>query len=187
MPEPDSPWRPEFLDALRMLARLSEALARRGLPRPVLVGGGAVEFYTGSAVMTGDIDVTSPVQPELEEELRKLGFIRPSGPGKSTRGWVHPDIGLGFEVVANSPMTGSFSPATLVMVAPVPGSSDLVILSVEDIIADRMGQYASGTARQMLGQARELYNLPIELDRDYLDRRIREESVGDYGIEDLEA
>jgi hypothetical protein len=30
------PWRPEFLDALRMLARLSEALARRGVPRPVL-------------------------------------------------------------------------------------------------------------------------------------------------------
>jgi hypothetical protein len=36
MSEPDSPWRPEFLDALRMLARVSEALARRGLPRPVL-------------------------------------------------------------------------------------------------------------------------------------------------------
>jgi hypothetical protein len=34
--DPDLPWRPEFLDALRMLARLSEALARRGLPRPVL-------------------------------------------------------------------------------------------------------------------------------------------------------
>lgn len=44
------------------------------------VGGGAVEFYTGSAVMTGDIDVTTPMQPELEEELHKLGFVRPSGP-----------------------------------------------------------------------------------------------------------
>jgi hypothetical protein len=31
--------------------------------------------------MTGDIDVTSPVQPELEQELQKLGFIRPSGRG----------------------------------------------------------------------------------------------------------
>jgi hypothetical protein len=48
------PWRPEFLDALHMLARVSEGMAARGLPRPVLVGGGAVEFYTGSAVMTGD-------------------------------------------------------------------------------------------------------------------------------------
>jgi hypothetical protein len=187
MTDPALPWRPEFLDALRMLARVSEGMAARGLPRPVLVGGGAVEFYTGSAVMTGDIDVTSPVQPELEEELQKLGFVRPSGPCKSTRGWIHPDLGLGFEVVGNSPMSGSFSPTKLAMVAPVEGSPDLVVLSVEDIIADRMGQYASGTARQMLGQARDLYNLPIEFDRDYLDRRIREESVGDYGIEDLEA
>jgi hypothetical protein len=36
MTDPVLPWRPEFLDALRMLARLSGALARRGLPRPVL-------------------------------------------------------------------------------------------------------------------------------------------------------
>jgi hypothetical protein len=54
MTSPALPWRPEFLDALRMLARVSEGMAARGLPRPVLVGGGAVEFYTGSAVMTGD-------------------------------------------------------------------------------------------------------------------------------------
>ena len=187
MSEPDSPWRPEFLDALRMLARLSEALARRGLPRPVLVGGGAVEFYTGSAVMTGDIDVTSPVQPELEEELRKLGFIRPGGPGKSTRGWIHPDIGLGFEVVGDDPMDGNVSISALVLTQAVPGEPELVLLSVEDMIADRMGQYASGTAREMLAQSRELYALPIELNRDYLDRRIREETFGDYGIEDLEA
>jgi hypothetical protein len=51
----------------------------------------------------------------------------------------------------------------------------------------RNADYASGTAREMLGQARPLYGLPIRFDRDYLDRRIREESVGDYGIEDLEA
>ena len=187
MSEPDSPWRPEFLDALRMLARVSEALARRGLPRPVLVGGGAVEFYTGSAVMTGDIDVTSPVQPELEEELRKLGFIRPSGPGKSTRGWIHPDLGLGFEVVGNSPMSDTPDEIRIRLVEPIDREPPVRILSLEDMIADRMGQYASGTAREMLGQARALYGLPIRFDRDYLDRRIREESVGDYGIEDLEA
>jgi hypothetical protein len=185
MSEPDSPWRPEFLDALRMLARLSEALARRGLPRPVLVGGGAVEFYTGSAVMTGDIDVTSPVQPELEEELRKLGFIRPSGPGKSTRGWVHPDIGLGFEVVGNSPMRDTPDEIRIRPVEPIDGEPPVRILSLEDLIADRMGQYASGTAREMLEQARQLLPLVSEADRDYLDRRIRTETMGDYGVEDL--
>ena len=81
-----APWRPEFLAALRVLAKVSDAMAASGLGRPVLVGGGAVEFYTGSAVMTGDIDLTSPIQPELEEEMQRFGFIRPTGPGKSLRG-----------------------------------------------------------------------------------------------------
>ncbi len=187
MTDPPLPWRPEFLAALRMLARASEGLAQRGFSRPVLVGGGAVEFYTGSAIMTGDIDVTTPVQPELEEELQKLGFVRPSGAGKSTRGWVHPDIGLGFEVVASVPMDGNIPAAHLTLLTPVAGEPEVAIISVEDLIADRMGQYASGTAREMLAQARALYSLPIAFDRDYLDQRIREESCGDYGVEDLEA
>jgi hypothetical protein len=69
------PWRPAFLEALKLLAKVSEAMDRRGLPRPVLVGGGAAEYYSGSALMTGDIDVTSPVQPELEEESEAAGFV----------------------------------------------------------------------------------------------------------------
>ncbi|MFV0278866.1 MAG: hypothetical protein ACK5HY_17035 [Parahaliea sp.] len=36
-------YRPEFEAALKLLARISEAMAARGLPRPTLVGGGAVE------------------------------------------------------------------------------------------------------------------------------------------------
>lgn len=184
--DPALPWRPEFLDALRMLARVSEAMAARGLPRPVLVGGGAVEFYTGSAVMTGDIDVTSPVQPELEEELEKLGFVRPSGAGKSTRGWVHPDLGLGFEVVGNCPMGDTPDEVRVRLVQPIDGEPAVRMLSPEDMIADRMGQYASGTAREMLEQARQLLPLVSRANRDYLDRRIRTESMGDYGVQDLE-
>jgi len=42
------PWRPEFVAAIRLLAQVSGAMATRGLPRRVLVGGGAVEFYTGA-------------------------------------------------------------------------------------------------------------------------------------------
>jgi hypothetical protein len=152
----------------------------------VLVGGGAVEFYTGSAVMTGDIDVTSPVQPELEEELQKLGFVRPSGPGKSTRGWIHPDLGLGFEVVGNSPMGDTPDEVRVRLVHPIGGEPGLRVLSLEDMIADRMGQYASGTARDMLEQSRKLLPLVSKANRDYLDRRIRTETGGDYGVEDLE-
>ena len=110
MPEPALPWRPEFLDALRMLARVSDGMAARGLPRPVLVGGGAVEFYTGSAVMI---------------------------------------------MSSTDRRTSSGSPGT-------------------------------AWVREMLAQSRELYALPIELNRDDLHRRIREETFGDYGVEGLE-
>jgi len=145
------PWRPEFVAAIRLLAQVSGAMATRGLPRRVLVGGGAVEFYTGSAVMTGDIDLTSPAQPELEEELRRLGFVRPSGPGRVTRGWVHPEIGLGFEVVGSSPMGDTSDTVRVRLIRPIDDAPEFRILSIEDMVADRMGQYASGSAPDMLG------------------------------------
>ena len=179
------PWRPEFVEALRLLARASEAMEARGLPRPVLVGGGAVEFYSGSALMTGDIDVTSPVQAELEEELQRLGFVRPSGVGQSLRGWIHPGLGLGFEVVGSSPMGGGIDPDRLWLVAPIGETARFRIISVEDLIADRMGQYASGSAPEMRAQAQTLLSLYSDLDRAYLDCRVRQETVGDYGAEDI--
>jgi hypothetical protein len=89
-----STYRPQFEAALRLFARVSEAMVARGLARPVLVGGAAAEYYSGSALATGDFDVTTPSQEALEEELQHLGFVRPSGAGKSLRGWVHPDLAL---------------------------------------------------------------------------------------------
>ena len=44
-----SPYRPEFEAALRLFARASEAMHRRRLQRPILVGGAAVKFYTTGA------------------------------------------------------------------------------------------------------------------------------------------
>jgi hypothetical protein len=130
--------------------------------------------------------MTSPVQPELEEEFQKLGFVRPSGPGKSTRGWVHADLGLGFEVVGNSPMGDTPDEIRIRLVEPIDREPAMRVLSLEDMIADRMGQHASGTARDMIEQARLLLPLVCEANRDYLERRIRTETTGDYGVEDLE-
>jgi hypothetical protein len=178
-----SPWRPEFLKAVELLARVSEAMHERGLPRPVLVGGGAAEYYSGSALMTGDIDVTSPVQEELEEELHRSGFVRPSGAGQSLRGWVHPKLAFGFEIVADLPMDGSVDSGRIRLVRPEGGSDLFRVISVEDLIADRMGQFASGSAREMLAQALALLSLYPDVDKAYLDRRIRDETLGDHGIE----
>lgn len=178
-------YRPEFEAALRLLASISEAMAERGLPRPILVGGAAVEYYSGSAISTGDFDLCSPVQTELEAEMQRHGFVKPAGRGVATRGWVHPDLALGFEIVANVPMDGNVDAAHIVLIDDVAPGQSMAIISVEDLIADRMGQYASGTARDRLDQARALYRLHPDVDRAYLDRRIREESFGDHGIEDL--
>lgn len=180
-----SPWRPEFLKALELLARISQAMHDRDLPRPILVGGGAAEYYSASALMTGDIDVASPVQPELEEELRRFGFVRPAGVGQSLRGWVHPELGLGFEVVADSPMGGSADASRFKLVRPIGENALFRVISVEDLIADRTGQFASGTVHEMLGQAQALLKLYPDVDKDYLERRIREETLGQYGIEDI--
>ena len=58
----------------------------RGLQRPILVGGAAAEFYSQSAINTGDFDLCTPRQDALEEELQKAGFVKPSGPVQKAKG-----------------------------------------------------------------------------------------------------
>lgn len=181
-----SPYRPEFEAALRLLARISAAMNRRGLQRPVLVGGAAAEFWSSSAISTGDFDLCTPRQDALEEEMIRAGFVRPAGAGQMLRGWVHPQLKLGFEVVAEVPMDGNVPRDMLVLVENFTDEGDFVLISVEDLIADRMGQWASGTAADRLDQARKLFVLHPSIDRVYLDRRIREETMGEHGIEALE-
>lgn len=64
-----SSYRPAFEDALRLFARVSEAMKARGLLAPILVGGAAVEIYSNSAINTGDFDIVTAAQFEFEEEL----------------------------------------------------------------------------------------------------------------------
>lgn len=157
----------------------------RGLPVPVLVGGGAVELYSGSAMMTGDFDVVTPWQEEFEEELRREGFTKPIGPGHTALGWVHPDLALGFEVVSRTLLDGMADRNRIVFIG-LSTDGEAAIISLEDMIADRMGQYASGAALEMLEQARRLFALHPDADLDYMERRIRHESAGAYGIANLQ-
>jgi hypothetical protein len=181
-----SPYRPEFEAALRLFGRASEAMHERGFQRPILVGGAAAELYSLSTVTTGDFDICTLRQEEFEEELGKLGFVRPSGAGAMLKGLIHPDLKLGFEVVAEVPMDGNVDAAHVRLVEPIGETALFRVISVEDLIADRMGQYASGSAPDRRDQARLLLALNSSVDRDYLERRIREESMGDYGIADIE-
>lgn len=179
-----SSYRPEFEAALRLFARVSEAMKVRGFDAPVLVGGAAVEIYSLSAINTGDFDISTGAQDAFEHELQKHGFIRPSGPGMATRGWIHPKLKLGFEVVTSTLLDGMAERDRVERIDLAP-DGEVVVLSVEDIIADRMGQFASGTAAEMREQARRLFILHDDADLDYMEQRIRYESGGDYGVADL--
>ena len=66
---PQPPYRPEFVAALRLFAQVSEAMHRWGFQRPILVGGAAAEFWSGSAINTGDFDLCTPRQDALEEAI----------------------------------------------------------------------------------------------------------------------
>ncbi len=177
-------YRPEFLAALRLLARISAAMDTEGYRPPVLVGGAAVEIYTRGAITTGDFDLACGRQEELEALMQQHGFVRPSGPGMATRGWIHPQLKLGFEVVADCLLDG-MADRDMVQVVTLGADGDVAVIAPEDMIADRMGQFASGSAPEMLGQARALFTVCEALDMDYMARRISEETVGTYGVQDL--
>lgn len=179
-----TPYRPEFEAALRLFARVSEAMKARGFLAPVLVGGAAVEIYSLSAINTGDFDISTGAQDVFEEELQRHGFIRPSGPGMATRGWIHPELKLGFEVVSGNLLDGMADRDRVQLIDTGAGAS-VAIISLEDIIADRMGQYASGSAPMMFEQAKQLFDLYPDADLVYMDTRIRYETAGDYGIDAL--
>jgi len=101
-------------------------------------------------------------------------------------GGVHPDFKLGFEIVARVPMDGSVAPDRGLLIEDFAEDGAFAVISVEDLIADRVGQWASGTARDRLDQGKVLLALHPDADRAYLDRRIREESKGEHGIEVLQ-
>lgn len=177
-------WRPEFEAALELFASVSATVVQRGFPAPVLVGGAAVELYSGSVIATGDFDLVTARQDIVEQALQDHGFVKPRGPGRLTRGWIHPDLKLGFEVVGSMLLEGRAEQARVRLI-DVSAGDRFAVISVEDLIADRMGQYGSGAAPEMLGQAQALFRLYRGQDDSYLDRRIREETSNDYGIEDI--
>lgn len=183
-------YRAEFVEAFELLGAAFEEVVNAGYPRPVLVGGAAVEFYTGGAVVSGDFDVVTPVHEQLEKALLHRGFQRPSGLGVLVRGLTHPRLQIGVEFVSGQLFDGVSDKARIQLVLTESGG--IAVPPVEDMIADRMGQYCSNPQGhcEMLEQAIKLYKITVSrlessLDREYLDRRIIYETAGVYDLQFL--
>lgn len=175
-------YRKTFIDALLLIADAVEAMAQRGISRPILVGGAAVELWTGSAVTTGDFDFVTENKEIFEELLIERGFSRPVGQAVLLRGLEHRGLKVGVEIVSG-PLFDGVVPADRVALILYENGS-LAVISVEDAIADRMGQYASHETsnQEMLEQAKAMLKIAKITDQDYLDRRIYKETLGSYDL-----
>lgn len=171
-------YRPAFIAALDLLAQAMTRLRAAGAPLPVLVGGAGVEIETGSAVCTGDFDLLGGAEAETAAALEAVGFVREVRPGHRLGGWHHPDHAMGVEFVSGAYFDGR-GDRTRVRLLRLP-SGDVPLAAVEDLIADRMGQWEASGRRDaaMLRQAVLLLDLAARVDEAYLDRRIREDTAG---------
>ncbi|MDG4718050.1 MULTISPECIES: hypothetical protein [Thalassospira] len=183
----DTFYRPEFVEALRLLSDAFDDVESQGHQRPVLVGGAAAELITLGELMSGDLDVVTPWQDIFETALEEAGFERSVGPGSFSRGFLHPVLEVGVEVVGRTLLDGRGSYDRVFLLRLDDGRA-VDVICVEDLIADRMAQYncPPNYDRDRLDQAIKLYKLALELDKDYLDRRIVEETFGDFNLEFLE-
>jgi hypothetical protein len=179
-------YRPEFVTALELVGRAFNEVVAMGHPRPVIVGGAAVEYYTGGAVVSGDFDIVTAAETTLVEALLNQGFRTEDRAEHLLRGYYHPDLAIAVEIVGRSLFDGN-ADSSRVVVVQITEASDVAMVSVEDLIADRMGQFASTSegVKAMLDQAIKLYQFAQYIDEPYLDARIRTETLGSFDLKYL--
>lgn len=95
---------------------------------------------------------------------------------------------IGIEIVGSRLLDGNADRSRISLVS-VSNQSKVAIISIEDMIADRMGQFSSTPqgVKEMLNQAVVLLNLAPHLDEQYLDERIRKETSDLFDLTFLKA
>ena len=96
---------------------------------PTLVGGGAVELYTGGAYRSEDLDFVGIVTEDVAEKLQQAGFVRHG------RHWIHRRYRLLLEVPDRNLDSGN-TVATIRL-----GSTSVVVLGLEELIVDRLAAW----------------------------------------------
>lgn len=132
--------------------------------RAIVIGGLAVEFWTRGAYSTADIDLYLPNGPAVMQLLAQLGFERRG------RHYVIDDVFL------EAP--GPSFPGESEEVYEVTLRSEFVVpvLSVADVLVDRLHQFVGGGHADVAEQAVALLAAE-ELDREQLERRVLEERL----------
>lgn len=177
MQRPEMSLPPAYLAALVPLADAFSAYEGATGSVAVLVGGAAAAIHTDGAFMSADFDVVAGNDIAFGEAMAAAGFVDDTKAVHGLGGWYHPaHPQFAVEQVSGRYFDGRADKARCLKLTVRDGAA-IVLPSVEDMIADRLGQHeVAGGDMSMLEQARALYVLAEGLDLAYLCRRIVEES-----------
>ena len=114
-----------------LLWLITRGMTLLGVERPILVGGGAVEFYTNVKFATGDLDIVASDEEACINVLKVLGFERP----ENSKHFVNRSIAALVEIHPGD-LARKEEPVELVY-RKVP----LLLISPEDCITKRLAHY----------------------------------------------
>ncbi len=144
---------------LLVLAHISRLLRERGFPRPVLIGGCALAYYTREVYFTADIDLAYADREALDAVLRMLGFTAEG------RYWVH----RGFNILVEAPaasLVGEDAPRETV---ELDDDLECSVIGIEDLLIDRMNACAHWRSERECEMVELLVRLwSPEIDWNYL-------------------
>jgi hypothetical protein len=153
------------------VAALINRLVRPAGWRAIVIGGLAVEFWTDGAYTTSDVDLYLPRVPAVDDVFARMGFA------KEGRHWILREHELFVEAPAASP-----ADAEEVTEVELSSGDVVLVLSIEDVIIDRLHQFVSGGHRDVAEQGMTLL-LSDELDRGRLVDRARGEGLSGALVE----
>lgn len=151
--------------AVTVAAILAEALWEIGRD-PVLVGGAAVEFYTQGGYSTADIDMVTEGGKDLQLRMKELGFAKVGKDFIDRRRKIYVEF--------PSAHLKPFERADRILV----GNRELKIVSIEDLIVDRLSAFKFWQSAVDGLQAMTLMELG-SADEGHLAQRAKEEKVID--------
>lgn len=145
---------------LRLVSLLTKGVVALGWSAPVVVGGFAVQYYTGGNYPTLDLDLVAASEP-VAQVLESWGFVREG------RHWYDPELRIAVEAPGSQLEAVERERVFGVRVAGL----DAYILGIEDLIIDRLNACVHRTDDESCRWAKVMVVTAPELDEAYLEQR----------------
>jgi hypothetical protein len=160
---PGTPWRVNFVNALRSLGAAVAHLPF-GVPDPVICGATAVELYTGGLWLSSNIEVLAAKARPLVAELFAVGFRWDERPLHRDTGLWHPQLAIGVDIVEGLADLDWAARSNILRVAldESPANTTVVtqewlnVIGVEDLIVRQITSWMAGRAPG--------YDIPARID-----------------------